>query len=112
MTLIRIAILIVLITLNSGCAALTVRTHKKYPKKCTTHYFAPIADTLLIVPPVAALAVLPTAIALSSNSSNSSRDEGMQILVSALTFALVAGFSASHGYSEVSKCRRELKKIR
>tara|TARA_S200000501_G_scaffold3172_1_gene2819 strand:+ start:291 stop:620 length:330 start_codon:yes stop_codon:yes gene_type:complete len=109
MTLIRIATLIVLITLNSGCAALTVRTYKKYPKKCTTHYFAPIADTLLIVPPVAALAVLPTAIALSSNSS---RDEEMQILVSTLTFALVAGFSASHGYSEVSKCRRELKKIR
>ena len=108
MTLIRIATLIVLITLNSGCAALTVRTHKKYPKKCTTHYFAPIADTLLIVPPVAALAVLPTAIALSSRSS---RTEAMQILVGILTFGLTAGFSASHGYSEVSKCRRELKKI-
>ena len=109
MTLIRIAILIVLITLNSGCAALTVRTHKSYPKKCTTHYFAPIADTLLIVPPVTVLAVLPTAIALSSRSS---RTETMQLLVGILTFGLTAGFSASHGYSEVSKCRRELKKIR
>lgn len=108
MTLIRIATLIVLITLNSGCAALTVRTYKSYPKKCTTHYFAPIADTLLTVPPITALAFLPTASALSSRSS---RGEETQILVSALTFALIAVASASHGYSEVSKCRRELKKI-
>ena len=109
MTLIRIATLIVLITLNSGCAALTVRTYKKYPKKCTTHYFAPIADTLLLYPPITVLAFLPTASALSSRSS---RKEEVQILASMLTFALIAGFSASHGYSEVSKCRRELKKIR
>ena len=108
MTLIRIATLIVLITLNSGCAALTVRTYKTYPKKCTTHYFAPIADTLLTVPPITALAFLPTASALSSRSS---RDEEDKILASMLTFALIALVSASHGYSEVSKCRRELKKI-
>ena len=108
MTLIRIVTLIVLITLNSGCSALTVRTYKSYPKKCTTHYFAPLADTLLTVPPITGLVLLPR---VSGLSSRSSRDEEMQVLASALTFALIAIASASHGYSEVSKCRRELKKI-
>ncbi len=108
MTLIRIATLIVLITLNSGCSALTVRTYKTYPKKCTTHYFAPIADTLLTVPPIAASALF---LKVSGLSNNSSRAGEVQVLASMLTFTIIAIASASHGYSEVSKCRRELKKI-
>ena len=101
-------ILILVITLV-GCSYATVTTRKDNLKECTTHYTAPIMDTLLVAPPLFVLGVLPAASAGCCGGGNGSPSatagDIMPIAIGAATMAIVSGFSAAHGYREVANCR-------
>ena len=99
-------VILMLILVLTSCSYSTITTRDNNPRECTTHYTAPIADTLLIIPGILMLAVLPVAIALSSMGSRSQREIAM-IAIPAAGSSIVFGFSAVHGYRKVAECRND-----
>ena len=109
MNIIKVIILTLAVAV-SGCSYATVTTRKDNLKECTTHYTAPVADTLLVLPPLFVLGVLPAASAGccggGNGSPSASAGDIMPIAIGAATLAIVSGFSAAHGYKEIAECRK------
>jgi hypothetical protein len=102
-------LILTLAIMLGGCSLATVNTYKTHKRKCTTHYVAPAVDTLLVVPPLFVLGVLPTAMAGCCGGGNGSPSatsgDIMPIALGAAAMAIVSGYSATHGYREVAECR-------
>ena len=105
--LLIIMILVCAISLN-GCSYMTVTTKAEDPAYCTNHYTAPVADTLMTVPPLLLLALVnsgPICCGGGSGGSETPTQDLIPLTVLLGSAALLAGASASHGYSEVKTCR-------
>ena len=98
----------------SGCSYVTVTTKAKNPADCTRHYTAPVVDTLITsvaaVPSLLLLALSTSGPTCCGGGNGGGRSEtppsdlvGLILLFG--TASVVAGFSASHGYTEIYKCR-------
>jgi len=91
-------------TLISGCSIFFVRGVDKEapgryaPGNCTTSRAAPIVDTILTVPPAAAL-----------YSLTQLKDTGVvrdSVIVTDIALAVLFGVSAIYGYATVATCRQ------
>ena len=110
------ALILTLAIALGGCSLATVNTYSKHKGQCTAHYAAPAADTMVTIPATLVAASTPFLGGLQccgGGNGHTGSYTGADALTLALPFiaiAAVSGYSASHGYREVSHCREKRKR--
>ena len=92
----------------SGCSYMTVTMKTEDPADCTPHYTAPVADTLMTVPPLLLLILANSGLICCGGGSGRSETPPSDLVPLTIivgSASVLAGSSAAHGYTEVKKCR-------
>ena len=99
---------LVFATALGGCSYMTVTTKAEAPADCTNHYTAPVADTLMTVPPLLLLLLAnsgPICCGGGSGGGETPPQDLIGLTIILGSASVLAGSSAAHGYKEVKKCR-------
>ena len=107
------AILIVLCLLVGGCSRLTLTTYREDPVNCTTVPFAPLIDSVALLPITYTTAVFSLGGVIITEHYN------FTLGLVALSAAVLSGAlgiytfkSSSYGWTETAKCSRKRRKRR